>query len=220
MNPLVHVYFFNPVTGIITYEAMRAPGAPPSNSPRLQHIPGQPKPRSLGKDTRGLIEDLIIRPDHAVYFIATPPSKWEPLSDKERAAKIRRAKIQVRKMELDALDLEAALTQDNDDDDDNDSTTGTGTSSNDISVDRDSSPSAYPDSASASASTTTTSNWAGASVCRANCASRRWMRSTRLYVATTTLSLGLDAPGRGGTTAPGAPVAAFISSGLRTGAGG
>lgn len=118
MNPLVHVYFFNPVTGIITYEAMRAPGAPPSNSPRLQHIPGQPKPRSLGKDTRGLIEDLIIRPDHAVYFIATPPSKWEPLSDKERAAKIRRAKIQVRKMELDALDLEAALTQDNDDDDD------------------------------------------------------------------------------------------------------
>ncbi|PIL23690.1 hypothetical protein GSI_13439 [Ganoderma sinense ZZ0214-1] len=118
INPLVHVYFFNPVTGSITYEPMRSPGAAPSNSPRLQYIPGQPKPRTLGKDTRGLIEDLPIRHNHAVYFIATPPSKWDPLTTKDRLSKIRRAKLHVRKMELQVLELEAALTQDDHDDHD------------------------------------------------------------------------------------------------------
>ena len=118
MDPLVHVYFFDPVTGEIRYEAMRSPGAVPSNSPRLQYIPGQRKPLTLGKDTRGFIQDLIVRGDHAVYFIAAPPSRWEPLSEKQRKDNIRRAKIQVRQMELKALEQETALINDGDEHDD------------------------------------------------------------------------------------------------------
>ncbi|KAI1790708.1 hypothetical protein LXA43DRAFT_467806 [Ganoderma leucocontextum] len=121
MTPLVHVYLFNPVTNIITYEPMRTPGAVHSHSPRLQYVPGKPNPRTLGKDTRGLIEDLVVRREHAVFFIATPASTWDPLTNKQRAAKIRSAKIQVRDMELMALDLDAALTMEDDTDPDDDS---------------------------------------------------------------------------------------------------
>ena len=109
IDPLVHVYFFDPVTDEIRYEAMRSPGAMPSNSPRLQYVPSQRKPLTLGTDTRGFIQDPVVRGDHAVYFIAAPPSRWEPLSGKQRKDKIRRAKIHVRQIELKTLEQEAAL---------------------------------------------------------------------------------------------------------------
>lgn len=112
-SPIATVYTFDPNTGILTPELMRVPGASKPSSPNQVHTPGagaQDLP-ILGKDTQGLVEEVVIGRGHAVYFLRKP-LLTEPLDAEKNDCALRRAKKEVRAMERMARELDAVLVQD------------------------------------------------------------------------------------------------------------
>ena len=116
---LAHVYLFDPIADEIRYQPMRLPGGIKSTCPRLQHVSGTSVPLTLGKDTRGLIEEVIVQRGHAVFFVATPEKDTKAvLCEQERKTRILAAKKHVRMIELATLELEDALAKQDETSDD------------------------------------------------------------------------------------------------------
>ena len=135
-----YVYTYDAATGALTSQLMRVPGGcHSSSSHRAQRSPSpnplEPLP-TLGKDTKGLIDEVIIRRGEAVYFIEQKAGQAPTTineSEKENVSvegrktgsAVRRVMREVREVELMARRLEEALcmdeeAEDDDDDDDDD----------------------------------------------------------------------------------------------------
>ncbi|KAI0364086.1 hypothetical protein BV20DRAFT_1057502 [Pilatotrama ljubarskyi] len=120
-QPTAYVYTFDAATGSLTSELMRVPGGRCTRSPSPSGCTLPTQLPTLGKDTQGLIEEVLIRRGEVVYFVekkgAKAPKAVECESEKENrgeqsgaAAKaVRRAMREVRTVELMARELEEAL---------------------------------------------------------------------------------------------------------------
>ena len=109
--PISTVYTFDPNTRKLTPELMRVPGTSKASSPTQVYTPGTPDLPVLGKDTEGLVEEVVIRRGHAVYFLQKPLlSECLNIESTERA--LRKAKKEVRDIERMAQELEAAMLPD------------------------------------------------------------------------------------------------------------
>ncbi|KAI0629868.1 hypothetical protein C8Q77DRAFT_1075821 [Trametes polyzona] len=124
--PTAYVYSLDPHSGALTATLMRVPGGRAPSSP-LSSLPFASPDRvlpTLGKDTQGLIEEVLLRRGEVVYFL-TPKAGAattetdrgaESGSEKENGAPtggvaraVRRAMRQVREVELLARRLEAEM---------------------------------------------------------------------------------------------------------------
>ncbi|KAI0330188.1 hypothetical protein GY45DRAFT_1371020 [Cubamyces sp. BRFM 1775] len=130
-----YVYTYDAATGALSSQLMRVPGGcHSSSSHRAQRSPSPgplaPLP-TLGKDTQGLIDEVVIRRGEAVYFIekaGQAPTTTTNGSEKENVnvegrktgSAMRRVMREVREVELMARRLEEALCMDEEAEDDDD----------------------------------------------------------------------------------------------------
>ncbi|RPD56198.1 hypothetical protein L227DRAFT_566264 [Lentinus tigrinus ALCF2SS1-6] len=104
--PLTVVYTFDAGTGKLSSKPMRLPSSANPSSPDTQDVP------VLGRDTPGLIDQVIVSPLRAVYFVHTPTEETGPQQIALRERAVRKAKHMVREMERMVDQLERALLED------------------------------------------------------------------------------------------------------------
>ena len=114
LSSLAPVYSFDPTTGTLHQSFMHVPGRSKPLPPTFVSSVDTLRPLTLGVDTEGLIDEVIIRRGMAVYFIVKPSAgrlSTEATLAREHA--IRQARKQVRNLEIRALELEAATRSQN-----------------------------------------------------------------------------------------------------------
>lgn len=114
--PLATTYTFDPTTGQLTSELMRLPGSSMTTIRADSHLHEALHVPTLGKDTSGLVDEVVIGRGKAVYFLEKPcPDGSQPGGTgdetREEGRELRKAKRRVREIENMALDLEAAMMQ-------------------------------------------------------------------------------------------------------------
>ncbi|KAI0688862.1 hypothetical protein C8Q76DRAFT_862236 [Earliella scabrosa] len=107
------VYNFDSSTGKLTPELVRLPGSSNPTTPAPVYTPGTRNLPLLGKDTQGLVDEVVIRRGQAVYFVHVQgPASGSSVDVDESRRTLRQARKEVRQIERMAQELEAALLQD------------------------------------------------------------------------------------------------------------
>ncbi|KAH9846433.1 hypothetical protein C2E23DRAFT_864029 [Lenzites betulinus] len=125
-----YVYTFDAATGALAAELMRVPGGQyAARAPSMGFTHNRVLP-TLGKDTEGLIEEVLIRRGEVVYFVerkadgdvgsdgsecANENGGAATRGESGRSRAVRRAMREVREVELMARRLEAAMMEDDGD---------------------------------------------------------------------------------------------------------
>ncbi|KAI0770405.1 hypothetical protein C8Q74DRAFT_897790 [Fomes fomentarius] len=144
--PLTTAYTFDPTTGQLTSELMHLPGSSMTTVRADTHLHEALNVPTLGKDTSGLVDEVVIGRGKAVYFVQKPCSDGSQPGrtgdeTREEGRELRKAKRRVREIERMALDLEAAMMQADGvpkaDGDDTDSDDSDDSDMDDISMDGD-----------------------------------------------------------------------------------